>query len=87
LSWRRPAFYAAAGLLLLSPLEAPQLLAFPYVEQIGGHRIYSEAPIAPELKAVVRAGDTLLLARRLRMRTLISRFSSPTADGAGSGSR
>ncbi|WP_341632497.1 hypothetical protein [Sphingomonas agri] len=57
--WRRQAFYVAAGLILLSPLEAPQLLAFPYVEQIGTHRIYSEVPIEPELKAVVRAGDAL----------------------------
>jgi hypothetical protein len=59
LRWRRQAFYVAAGLILLSPLEAPQLLAFPYVEQIGTHRIYSEVPIEPGLKAVVRAGDTL----------------------------
>ena len=59
MSWRRQAFYGAAGLLMLSPLEAPQLLAFPYFEQIGRHRIYSETPIAPELKAVVRAGDIL----------------------------
>jgi hypothetical protein len=59
LRWRRQAFYVAAGLILLSPLEAPQLLAFPYAEQMGTHRIYSEVPIEPELKAVVRAGDAL----------------------------
>lgn len=59
MSWKRQAFYVAAGLLLLSPLEAPQLLAFPYVEQIGRHRIYSEVPIARELRAVVSAGDSL----------------------------
>lgn len=59
MSWRRQASYAAALLFFVSPLEAPQLLAFPYVEEIAGHRVYSEAPIAPELRAVVSAGDTL----------------------------
>lgn len=59
MNWKRQALYAAAGLLLVLPLEAPQLLAFPYVQQIGRHRIYSESPIAPELKAIVAAGDSL----------------------------
>ena len=59
MSWRRQALYVAAALLLFSPLEAPQLLAFPYVEQIGAHRVYSEMPIAPKLRAIVAAGDAL----------------------------
>lgn len=59
MNWRRQALYAAAGLLVLLPLEAPQLLAFPYVEQVGKHRVYSEAPIAPRLREIVAAGDRL----------------------------
>lgn len=59
MSWRRQALYVAAALLLLSPLEAPQLLAFPYVEQIGPHRVYSEMPIAQKLGEIIAAGDAL----------------------------
>jgi len=43
--------------LLASPLLAPQLLAFPYVKKIGGHKVYSEAPIEPGLDAIVTSAD------------------------------
>ena len=59
MSWRRQALYVTAALLLFSPLEAPQLLAFPYVEQIGAHRVYSEVPIARRIGAIIAAGDAL----------------------------
>jgi len=43
--------------LLASPLLAPQLLAFPYVTTIDGHKVYSEAPIEPGLDAIVTSAD------------------------------
>lgn len=57
--WRRQALYTAAGLFIFSPLEAPQLLAFPYSRQIGPHRVYSEEPITRSVAAVVSNGDAL----------------------------
>ena len=59
MNWRRQALYAAAALLFVLPLEAPQLLAFPYSRQIGPHRVYSEAPIATRLAAIIAEGDAL----------------------------
>ncbi len=58
MNWRRAAF-ALLGLLLVSPIAAPQLLAFPYSGQIGAHRVYSEAPVTPEVQRVVARADAL----------------------------
>ena len=58
MSWRRAAL-AALALLLVSPVAAPQLLAFPYSGQIGAHRVYSEAPITPGLERIVASADAL----------------------------
>jgi len=43
--------------LLVSPLFAPQLLAFPYTAEIGRHRVYSEQPIDAHLVRVVQRAD------------------------------
>jgi hypothetical protein len=51
----------AAGLLLGSPLVAPQLLAFPHHAVVGAHPVYSEQPIGPELVTVIRAADAAML--------------------------
>lgn len=45
------------GLLVGSPLIAPQLLAFPHKATIGGHAVYSEQPIGPEVARVVADAD------------------------------
>jgi hypothetical protein len=55
----------AAVLLLASPLMAPQLLAFPYRAKVGTHLVYSEQPIAPQLRGIVERADAKLLAEPL----------------------
>ena len=59
MNWKRQGIYAVIAIALISPLAAPQLLAFPYSAQIGAHRVYSEAPISPDLAAIVRNADRL----------------------------
>lgn len=59
MNWKRQSFYAILTLALISPLAAPQLLAFPYSAEVGAHRIYSEAPISPRLTEVVKNADHL----------------------------
>jgi len=59
LNWTRQAIYAVLTVGLISPVAAPQLLAFPYSSQIAAHRVYSEAPIAPNLEAIVGNADRL----------------------------
>ena len=51
----------AAGLLLLSPLVAPRVLAFPYTANVEQHRIYSELPIDRSVKALVFRADATML--------------------------
>jgi len=58
-TWRRQALYGAAALLFVSPIAAPQLLAFPHSSVIGQHAVYSEAPITPRLTAIVDRADAL----------------------------
>jgi hypothetical protein len=58
-NWLRQLVLAAVALLLVSPLAAPQLLAFPHSKQIGSHRVYSELPITPQLHAIVAKADAL----------------------------
>src|SRR5690242_10700402 len=48
-----------AILLAVSPVAAPQLLAFPHSATIGQHRVYSEAPIDPALTKIVSQADAL----------------------------
>ena len=55
----------AAVVVGLSPLAAPQLLAFPYAVTIGRHRVYSEAPIDPRLAQLVKAADATVTASPL----------------------
>ena len=59
MNWTRQAIYAVLTVGLISPVAAPQLLAFPYSSQIAAHRVYSEAPIAPNLEAIVGNADQL----------------------------
>lgn len=47
------------ALVVLSPVAAPQLLAFPYSTTIGQHRVYSEAPIDPALAKIVAQADAM----------------------------
>ena len=56
--WRRQALYGAAVIIFLSPVAAPQLLAFPYSAKLGQHRIYSETPISPHLSAIIGDADS-----------------------------
>jgi len=59
LNWKRQAIYGIITLALISPLAAPQLLAFPYTADVGAHRVYSEAPISLGLTDIVRNSDQL----------------------------
>ena len=65
MKWRRQALYAALILAFLSPIAAPQLLAFPYSAQIGRHRVYSEAPLDSNLARVVARADALAARSRI----------------------
>lgn len=56
---------AVIGIILISPMAAPQLLAFPHSASIGAHRVYSEAPISPRLAAIVEKADDLVAASPL----------------------
>jgi hypothetical protein len=47
------------ALVVLSPVAAPQLLAFPHSTTVGQHRVYSEAPIDPALAKIVAQADAL----------------------------
>jgi hypothetical protein len=47
-------------LLWVAILFSPNLLAFPYQIQIGDKSVYSETPIAPEIKTVLIRSDALL---------------------------
>jgi hypothetical protein len=64
--WRRPmvriAQWAALFLVALigTATAAPQLLAWPYSAEIGHTLIYSEAPIPPEMRAVLARSDALV---------------------------
>lgn len=49
-----------AALVAVSPVAAPQLLAFPYLAAVGQHRIYSEKPIDPALTKLVTSADTIV---------------------------
>jgi len=42
---------------IVSPVIAPQLLAFPHREDIGAHRVYSVEPITPAVRAAVIEAD------------------------------
>jgi hypothetical protein len=57
LSRLRSATYAALFITIFSPVFAPQLLAFPYSAQVGGHAVYSEVPIAPRLARSIAAAN------------------------------
>lgn len=57
MNWTRQAIYAVIGACLLSPLAAPQLLAFPYSAQVGAHRVYSDSPIVPQVRTIVERAD------------------------------
>ena len=59
MNWKRQAIYGIITLALISPLAAPQLLAFPYTADVGAHRVYSEAPISLRLTEIVRNSDQL----------------------------
>lgn len=48
------------GAIVISPLFAPQLLAFPYHRTIGDTTIYAEQPIHPNIDAVMAQSDALL---------------------------
>ena len=56
---------AATLLVIVSPICAPQLLAFPYSERIDNHRVYSERPIDSRVVDAVTKADKL--ARRSRL--------------------
>ena len=58
MKWWRAAL-ATLALLLVSPIAAPQLLAFPYSGKLGAHPVYSEAPLTPELRRIVAVADAL----------------------------
>lgn len=59
MNWGRQAAWAAAALVICSPLVAPQLLAFPFAGKIRQHRVYSETPITPALARLVGAADVM----------------------------
>jgi hypothetical protein len=59
---------SGALLLSLSPIAAPQLLAFPYSTQVAGHRVYSEVPITPRLASEVANADRLAERSRIAQR-------------------
>ncbi len=48
--------FAAA---FVTPLFAPQVLAFPYRAEVGGTAIYSDAPIVPQITTVLARADRL----------------------------
>ena len=47
------------AVIVLSPVAAPHLLAFPHSATIGQHRVYSEAPINPALAKIVAQADAM----------------------------
>jgi hypothetical protein len=49
----------AAVALLVAVGVAPQLLAWPYSADFGATRVYSEAPIPPEMRRVLARADAL----------------------------
>jgi hypothetical protein len=51
--------YFALFMMLVSPLFAPQLLAFPFVANVGQHRVYSEVPPQSDVLRDVAAADSL----------------------------
>lgn len=51
--------------LLVSPIYAPQLLAFPYSQTAGHHRIYSERPIDAGVIAAITKADMLVARSQL----------------------
>lgn len=55
----------ALGLVVASPLVAPQLLAFPHQARIASHIVYSEQPIGPAVEKLVRDADARMLASPL----------------------
>ena len=59
MNWKRQAIYGFVGACLISPLAAPQLLAFPYSAQVGAHRVYSQAPIGPQIRTIVANADRI----------------------------
>jgi hypothetical protein len=59
LNWKRQAIYAVVSACLISPLAAPQLLAFPYSARFGAHRVYSQTPIGPQIRTIVENADRL----------------------------
>lgn len=54
------AFTAILGLAFISPLFAPQLLAFPHQQMLGDTAIYSDTPITSELANILEQSDALL---------------------------
>lgn len=58
-SWIKVAI-GTMGALLISPLLAPQLLAFPHTAKVGQHKVYSERPIDAATIAVVSRADALV---------------------------
>lgn len=72
-TWLKTAIGSAVA-LLASPLLAPQLLAFPYAGQIGGHNVYSERPLDAAAIAAVRRADALVARSPLPTKTDQSLF-------------
>ena len=59
------AMVAATFALLISPVYAPQLLAFPYTATLARHKVYSERPIDAAAIAAVMKADVLLAQSKL----------------------
>ncbi len=48
------------SLALVSPIVAPQLLAFPHQKTFGDTTVYSELPIDPKMESILKRSDALL---------------------------
>lgn len=61
INWKRQAILLLVALPLISPIAAPQLLAFPYHSSAGGQQIWSEERLPErQLNAVLDHSTTLV---------------------------
>ncbi len=72
-----PVRWGVANLLLLAiaVVYAPQLLAFPYKQRIGGVTVYAERPIDPRIAGELARAEGLLRASPIYTGPLIGRCS------------
>lgn len=61
INWKRQAILLLVALPLISPIAAPQLLAFPYHSSASGQQIWSEEPLPDrELNAMLDRSSALV---------------------------